>query len=112
MKRQVVGFKCTDVSEHITFITFPCDVISISETSADLSVYTVSHPGSTVLLKSLYARIIFPHHPNSPPPTPKAQQPLVGQGFLTAEVAEHIQDTPHSVGLLWTSNYPVAETST
>ena len=24
MKRQVVGFKCTDVSEH-AFITFPCD---------------------------------------------------------------------------------------
>ena len=50
MKRQVVGFNCTDVSEHATFITFLCDVTSISETSADLSVYTVSYPGSTVLL--------------------------------------------------------------
>jgi hypothetical protein len=39
-------------------------------------------------------------------PPPMAQQPLVGQGLLT------ITDTPHSVGLLRTSDRPVVETST
>jgi hypothetical protein len=53
MKRHVVGFKCTDVSDHATFITFPSDVTSISKTSADPSVYTVSHPGSTFSLTIL-----------------------------------------------------------
>ena len=38
---------------------------------------------------------------------PMAQQPLVGQGLLTVEAS-----LPHSVGLLWTSDQPVAQTST
>jgi hypothetical protein len=41
-----------------------------------------------------------------------AEQPLVGLGFLIVEVLRSHSDTPHSVGLLWTSDRPVAETST
>jgi hypothetical protein len=44
---------------------------------------------------------------------PVAQQPLLGQGLLIIEVSRsHTSDTPHTVGLLWTSDQPVAETST
>jgi hypothetical protein len=42
-----------------------------------------------------------------------AQQPLGGLGLLNIEVSRsHTLDTPHSVGLLWTSDQPDAETST
>jgi len=41
-----------------------------------------------------------------------SQQPLVGQVLLTAEVPRSHSDTPHSVRLLWTSDRPVAQTST
>jgi hypothetical protein len=39
-----------------------------------------------------------------------AQQPLVGQGLLIIEVSRSHSDTPHSVGLLWTSDQPDAVT--
>jgi len=42
------------------------------------------------------------------PPPP----PLVGQGLLIIENSRSHSDTLHSVGLLWTSDQPVAETST
>jgi hypothetical protein len=37
---------------------------------------------------------------------------IVGLGLLIVEVSRSYSDTPHSVGLLWTSNRPVAETAT
>ena len=40
------------------------------------------------------------------------QQPPVGQGLLTVEASRSHSVTPHSVGLLWTSDQPAAETST
>ena len=40
-----------------------------------------------------------------------AQLPLVGQGFLIIAVSRQHSDTPHSLGLLWTSDQPVAETT-
>jgi hypothetical protein len=40
------------------------------------------------------------------------RHPLVGQGLLIIEASRSHLDTPHSVGLLWTSDRPVAETST
>ena len=43
---------------------------------------------------------------------PLAQQPLVGHGLLIIEVSRSHSDTPHSVGLLWTSDQLHAETST
>ena len=41
-----------------------------------------------------------------------SQQPLVSQGLLIIEASLSHSDTPHSVGLLWTRDRPVAETST
>ena len=38
-----------------------------------------------------------------------AEQPLVGQGFIIEASRSH-SDTPHSVGLLWTSDQPDTET--
>jgi hypothetical protein len=40
------------------------------------------------------------------------QQPLVCQGLIFIEASRSHSDTPHSVELLWTSDRPVAETST
>jgi hypothetical protein len=41
-----------------------------------------------------------------------AQKPLVGQGLLINKASRSYSDTPHSVGPLWMSDQPVAETST
>jgi hypothetical protein len=42
-----------------------------------------------------------------------AQQPLFGQDLSLSKLQIYIQsDTPHSVGLVWTSDQPDAETST
>jgi hypothetical protein len=45
-------------------------------------------------------------------PISMVQQPLVSQGLLIIEASRSHTDTPHSVGFLWTSDQPVAETST
>jgi hypothetical protein len=47
-----------------------------------------------------------------PPPPPMARQSLLGQGLLIVEASRSHSDTPHSVGLLWTSDQPLAENST
>jgi len=39
------------------------------------------------------------------------QHPLMGQGLLIIKSSRSRSDTPHSVGLLLTSDRPVAETS-
>jgi len=41
-----------------------------------------------------------------------AQKHPMGQGLLIIEDSLLHSDTPHSVGLLWTSDQPHAETST
>jgi len=41
-----------------------------------------------------------------------ARQPLVGHGLLTVEVPRSHSDTQRSVGLLWTSDRPDADTFT
>ena len=41
-----------------------------------------------------------------------AQQPLVGHGLFFSEASRSHSDTPQSVGLLWTSDQPGAETYT
>jgi len=41
-----------------------------------------------------------------------AQQHLVGQDLLIIEASRSHSDTPHWVGLLWTSDQPDEETST
>ena len=39
-----------------------------------------------------------------------AQQPPVGEGLLIIEALRSHSDTLQSVGILWTSDQPVAET--
>jgi len=41
-----------------------------------------------------------------------AWQPILGLGLLIVEISRSYSDTPHSVGLLWTSDHLIAETST
>jgi hypothetical protein len=43
---------------------------------------------------------------------PVAQQPLVGLRLLSIKASRSHSGTPHSVGLLWTSDQPHAQTST
>ena len=43
---------------------------------------------------------------------PWGNSPPVGQGLLNIEDSRSYSDTPHSVGLLWTSDQPDVETST
>ena len=44
--------------------------------------------------------------------SPMARQSLVGQGLLLVEVSRSHSDTRQSLGILWTSDRPVAKTST
>ena len=41
-----------------------------------------------------------------------SRQPLIDQALLIVEGSPSHSDTPHSVGLFWTSDQVVAETST
>jgi hypothetical protein len=41
-----------------------------------------------------------------------ARKPLVGQGLLIVEASRSHLNTPHSIGLLWTSDQPDGKTST
>ena len=58
----------------------------------------------TRLLQSLFFRML--------PNFFMAQEPPVGQNLLIIEASSLHSDTPHSVGLLWTSDQPDAETYT
>jgi len=40
-----------------------------------------------------------------------AHQPRVAQGLRIIGPSQSHSDTPHSVGILWTSDQPVADTS-
>jgi hypothetical protein len=51
-----------------------------------------------ICLNDVHVGIFFP---------PVAQQPLLGQGLLVIKASRSHSDSPHSVGLLWTSDQPV-----
>jgi hypothetical protein len=42
-------------------------------------------------------------------PAKGAKQPLVGQGLVIIKASRPHSDTPHSVGLIWTSDQPDAQ---
>ena len=46
------------------------------------------------------------------PPSPWRKSPLWARASSLSRLHDHTQDTPHSVGLIWTSDQPVAGTST
>jgi hypothetical protein len=60
------------------------------------------------LVSIVHDCIFLFYHGATAPPSP----PTVGQGLLIIEASRSPSDTPHSVGLLWTSDQLVAETST
>ena len=64
---------------------------------------------SGLLVNVTCGLLLFYHRPH---PLLMAQQPLVSQGLLTIEASRLHSDTPQSVGLLWTSHQPDAETTT
>ena len=45
-------------------------------------------------------------------PPPLALRPKAVHNLLISEASNHTKRAPHSVGLIWTSDQPVAETST
>jgi len=47
-----------------------------------------------------------------PPSSPHGATTILGQGLLIIKDSRSHSDTPHSAGLLWTSDQPFAETST
>jgi hypothetical protein len=65
------------------------------------NTFNNSNPISDYHIKISYSLFFF-----------MAQQSLVGQGLLIIEASRSHSDTPHSVGRLWTSDQPDAETST
>jgi hypothetical protein len=82
------------------------------------------HEAATVVIILYYIYVVIiiigtTTHKESWPPYvyvlflfPMARQPLGGLGLLIIEASRSHSDTPHSVGLLWASDQPVAETST
>jgi hypothetical protein len=66
----------------------------------------------TTLLVALQVGLLSRHLSERTENVSMAQHPLVGQRLLINEVSRLHSDTPHSVGLLWTSAQPDAETST
>lgn len=60
--------------------------------------FLVNHWKITIIIKTKY-----------PPLPQRAQQPLIDHSLLIIEVAWYHSDTPHSLGLLWTSDQPDVE---
>jgi hypothetical protein len=77
------------VPDHIYFMT------GFSPRTSDLRVFT-----TTRVPHSHHGRFFMGQHP------------LVGQGLLIFEASRSHSDTPHSLGLLWTSDQHDAYTST
>jgi hypothetical protein len=85
-------------------------------------IFTVVHPTNPVLLTFNILAFVYenPVLPTRNYVSAKrfilslflAQQPLVGQGLLIHEVPRSHNDALQSVGLLWTSDQLVEETST
>jgi hypothetical protein len=74
-------------------------------------MYVSFQTGTRRTVSGIRSRIYFKC--SISPILPKAQQPLEGMGFLIIEATRpQSLNTPHSVGVLWTSDQPEAETST
>jgi len=54
-----------------------------------------------------YKQLFYPHVY-----LPSRNSPLLGQGLLIVEASRSHSDTPHSVGILWTSDQPDTDIST
>jgi hypothetical protein len=101
---------CTQTGNSVRFLRLPRSLLLNTRISLKLSHYRRhSHffpINYSPIILGLDAMILFP------PPPPWRYSRLVGQGLLIIEASRSHSDTPHSVGLLWTSDQPDAETST
>ena len=79
-----------------------CDRESQSHSPIYVVAFQRAHPPCKESYQLLEITIFFP----------LVQQPNVGQDRLILEVSRSGSDTPQLVGFLWTSNRPVAETTT
>jgi hypothetical protein len=100
-KTDVLGDTCTSAALYTTNLTWT-DLESNSDPRGErTTINRLSHgrPIKTKFYSNFFSSM--------------AHKPLVGQDLLVIEVSRsHTLDTPHSVGLLWTSDQPDAETST
>jgi hypothetical protein len=85
----------------LTFRKFKCHYSKIQ--------FSVFYSVDIVVPYSLSSRALTNKHFNI---FPLAQQLRMGQGLLIIKASRSHSDTPHSVGLPWTCDEPVAETST
>ena len=92
---------------YLKFRSKPTLGFSISTTLCVFVIWPsgISHISSTPELTFLQPWFVFQNFCFT------ARQPLVGHGLLI-KGSRSYSDTPHSVGLLWTSDQTVAETST
>jgi hypothetical protein len=96
-----VSVTISNCSMHC-YVSFKTDVFQTLRKSGQ-----ICHCSSVDRANKYYGR-----YTTSAPPPRMAQKPPVGQGRLTVQAARSHSDTPHSVGLLWTSDQPVTKTST
>jgi hypothetical protein len=75
---------------------------------AQAGMCKVGGDNSTTYLNVVNGRLICPFFKDFF----MAQEPLVGQDLLITRTSRSHSDTPHSVGLLWTSDQPDSENST
>jgi hypothetical protein len=98
------------ISYHIIYHTVKCkDPIQSSREFLKLCLYREHGQQLCSLLYLLYECQVKNRARCG---TSSFSQLLVGIGLLTVEASRSNSDTPHSEGLLWTSDQPVAETST
>jgi len=85
------------------------DTTDLTAVSRNLRIRNVTCGHNDILLthRALLLTDVIP----SPPPS-VALRPNAGHGLLILEISRSHSDTSQSVGLLWTSDQLVAETST
>ena len=95
----------------IVFMYFMCIRVEAWGISRQMDIYVTA----SILIKYINIkahRNVIDHNSSYSTVSPMAQQPLVGQDLIIIEASRSHSDTPHSVGLLWTSDQPDAQTST
>jgi hypothetical protein len=78
----------------------------------EITVYDIGSKCSTRLQRTKAAQVVHKSSLISSNIFLMVQQPLVGQGLLIFQASRSHSDTAQSVGLIWTSDQPDAETST
>jgi len=89
-----------------TLSLWPTLVMIVKEAILVTKILTLESCRTIFLSLTYELRGLYLWRNSTPPPSP------TGQGLLIIEASRSHSDAPHSVGLLWTSDQPDAETST